>query len=57
MKAKSSKNPANLSDQKWQHKLHAEVAKCFGVLAGENARRSETVRHAIRKRLSERRGA
>lgn len=39
-----------------QRELHDVAEKCFGVLAGNNPRRAETARGAVRERLRRRNG-
>jgi hypothetical protein len=34
-----------------QQNLHAAAARCLGVLAGNNSRRAESARQALRERL------
>jgi hypothetical protein len=41
-------------DDQVQRDLQAEAANCLGSLAGDNPRRAETARDAIRKRLAKR---
>ena len=44
----------NLEGEEEQRHLHAAAARCLGVLAGRNPRRSETARRTIRMRLRQR---
>ena len=48
------RNSGELSGVEAQRKLHASAASCLGAIAGRNARRAETAREAIRKRLRSR---
>ncbi len=45
---------AGLSDDETQRELHQRTARCLGVLNSGNARRSETVRQTLRRRLKRR---
>ena len=48
------RNNGELSGNEAQQKLHASASRCLGAIAGRNARRAETAREAIRKRLRSR---
>lgn len=47
---------AFVDDAAEQARLHAAAGKSLGAIAGADSRRSEKVRSAIRRRLSERHG-
>jgi len=49
------KSGEDVAGDEAQRQLHAAAANCLGVLAGGNARRAETARRAVRKRLVRRR--
>jgi hypothetical protein len=49
------KGDADGSDVVAQRKLHNAAADCFGIVAGDNARRAETARATLRDRLKRRR--
>lgn len=51
-----AKNATDLSSDDEQRRLHAAVEPFFGVLAGGNPRRSETVRETVRKSLARKYG-
>jgi hypothetical protein len=48
---------AALDDESEQERLRDAAAKCFGVIDGENSRRSETARKLVRERLGRRRAS
>jgi predicted transcriptional regulator len=48
------KGEKDLPGAEAQRRLHAAAASCCGVLASGNARRAETARDALRKRLRRR---
>lgn len=45
----------SVDDAAEQSRLHAAAEKCYGRLTGGDPRRSETVRSAVRERLTRRR--
>jgi hypothetical protein len=49
------KEDPDVSENDLQRRLHTAAANCFGVVAGGNARRSETARATVRDRLKQRR--
>ncbi len=48
------RNNGELSGNEAQRKLHASASRCLDAITGRNARRAETAREAIRKRLRSR---
>ena len=50
------KAETTIPEEEEQRRLHLAAARCLGVLASGNARRSETAREAVRTRLRRRHG-
>jgi hypothetical protein len=44
------------NDDEKQRNLHQAASACFGIFAGDDPRRSEKVRQAVRQRLRRRHG-
>jgi hypothetical protein len=51
-----TKNDADDNDDEKQRSLHQAASECFGIFAGDDPRRSEKVRQAVRQRLRRRHG-
>ena len=48
------KSVADVEDDERQRSLHAAAADSLGTLAGNNSRRAESARHAVKERLRRR---